>query len=182
MLNKLVLILSFVLIFAVGTFTNCLAQTSQKENQSKNGVDVQERNTAAIEGKVESLAPVYEVKEKSVESLQALPMPEIWIVFEANDNLSADLPQEALTLLNSYWKETIKLRYKLNVEKPKAGREAQNKTAAIFNLATKTKALLEQNQISAPNEKRVISAAEAREIIRTLSYAADDLITTAENL
>lgn len=180
MSNKSILVQIFILIFAVGMITQCNAQGKKNDIKvlSTTGAS---SNKPADEAKVEGNIHDYEIKEKSLEYLQSLEMPEVNLVFEIN-NSKLELPADVKDILNSHWRAAIKFSYNEHFNKPSSAQEYYDRDIAWSSYCGKTEQELEQLNIEAPNGKRNLSPNEAGDLYAFLNRAAVEVVTKVERL
>ncbi len=181
MLKKSNLIQIFIMLFAVGVFTQCNAQhkeTVPKSTATTGGSIVR----AADEAKIEVIVPDYEIKEKSLEYLQLLPMPEFNFVFESKSIDNNELPEDVKITLNAHWKESIKFFHETYLNKVADGQTAYKKDTAWLRYCNSTKNKLQQIIIEAPNGKRKISQTEASELYASLNKASVSVMDKAKSI
>lgn len=173
-MSKLIfLVQAFAVVLVFGIFTNCSAQNKKEETQT-GAYAVAEVSRPADEAKIEVVIPVYKIEKTDLDYLQSLEMPEINFVFEPNKS-KLELPADANSILNSHWKEAIKIFYNEQFNKSHFAQESYNRDLAWQSYCLKTEQKLQKIIIDAPNGKRNIAQIEAGELWAFINRVASNI-------
>lgn len=141
--------------------------------------------------------PFGPVGEDLKASLLGHPAPEVWLAFppaagqEDSRNTASggdepatirvDLPPEAVASLSAYWRETLALRYELDINDGGHDGQAHGEMVAkLFNASTQTGNGLMKMQIVAPDGGRAICPAEAWGVMEFVNHSAAAVIEQAK--
>lgn len=171
----------FILIFTVVLFTQCNVQNIETEPKStlNAGGSI---SRPIDEARIEGVIPIYEVKEKTLESLQSFPMPELKFVFESKTISGDELPEDVKYYLNNHWKEAIKFFYNAAFNKPPNAQTGVSRDSAWMKHCFTTEKKLQESYIEAQNGYRKISQTEASDLNAFLNEAAVGLINKVKSL
>ncbi|MGA9994632.1 MAG: hypothetical protein WBP93_04410 [Pyrinomonadaceae bacterium] len=190
-LRRKIFLLALALI-AVLIFAQC-AKRSQNGGVTTVTNVTATRNSPAWQGKAAGVVQPFKLKKRSLKAaLLAHPVPEVWLVFAENSNkgqppstaseskeafITVQLPPEAKSILNSFWKVALEYEYYRVFEKKK--HSVQDNTDRFLAWAYYHEGMigkLRQVEIDAPGGRRTISDDEARELLPFTHKAAIDLM------